>query len=264
VEAVKDLQTLKKFARHVGSDGKTGLVDVVLQFNIERVVVFTVCQWLVDSETAKILAELAREPSRPAGNLAKTGLLVETQAVLPWARRLIDGSHLTLNQRRQRDKKYFIPGVIRVGELIDRYTEKGLLKQIEQSHKHYSEAGRLLDLPIDEFQGKFDAYVGGLYNTGNVFSILGIAQCPGIIRAYYDSRELRVRWAMLEAAVDIHQYGFEALKQHTDPFGEGPFEYRSSDDGFELGSELIVNGAPVTMRFRVGSRGNEYARLDGN
>jgi hypothetical protein len=253
-EAVEDLQALKRYAPHVGSGGKTGLVDVVMQYNVERVVVFTVSQWLVDSETAKVLEGVAGEPSRQAGNLAKNGLLVETETVLPWAHRLIDGSKLTPDQLRQRDKTYYIPGAITVGQLIDRFTEKGLLKQIEQSHRQYQKAGRLLDLPVAEFQPRYDEYVRHIKDTGNIFSTIGVVQCPGIVRAYYDARELRVRWTMLEAAVAIHLSGPKAMGQHTDPFSDGPFGYRSSDDGFVLSSRLIVNGTPVTMRFTTHQR----------
>ena len=187
-EAVEDLQALKMYARHVGSGGKAGLVEVVKQYNVERVAVFTVSQLLVDAESAKVLEGVAEEPSRTAGNLAKLGLLMETETLLPWARRLIDRSSLTAEQRRQQDKKYYIPDRVTVGQLIDRFTEEGLLKQLEQSHSQYQEAGRILDLPLNEFQPQYDRYLRQIEETENVFSMLGIVGCPGIIRAYYDAR----------------------------------------------------------------------------
>ena len=253
-EAVEDLKALKRYASHVGSGGKTGLIDVVMQYNVERVVVFTVSQWLVDSEAANVLTRVVGEPSRQAGNLAKIGLLVETETVLPRVRRLIDGSNLTPDQLRERDKKYYIPGAITVGQLIDRFTEEGVLRQIEQSHEQYHKAGRLLDLPVDEFQPQYDDYVRRIKETGNVFSTIGIVQCPGIVRAYYDARELRVRWTMLQAAAAIHRSGPDAIGEQMDAFGDGPFGYRRSDDGFVLSSKLIVNGTPVTMRFMAQQR----------
>jgi hypothetical protein len=81
--------------------------------------------------------------------VSTTHLKGEEETVLPWARRLIDGSNLTPDQPRQRDKKYYIPDAITVGQLIDRFTEEGLLKQIEQSHRQYQKSGRLLDLPVN-------------------------------------------------------------------------------------------------------------------
>jgi hypothetical protein len=248
-EAVHDLQALKQFARHVGADGDGGLISLVVQFNIERVVVYTICRWLEDPESARMLKRVAQEPDRPPVNLAKKALLLETETILPLAKQLIDTSQLTAEQRRQRYERYLFTDAMTIGQLVQRYSEKRLLAQIEQSHDHYYQVGRLLDLLVDEFQPEFDKYVSEVAETGNYFSGLGLVRCPGIERVYYDIREMRVRWRILQAAIDIYQSGLEVLQRHKDPFGDGPFEYSSSTDGFALSSRLIVNGAPVTMRF---------------
>lgn len=250
-EAVSDLRALKHFATHIGAEGDGGLISLVVQFNIERIVVHTISRLLVDAESARILEGVAQEPERPAFNLAKKALLLETRTVLPLARRLIDTSGLTKQERRERYRTDLFTDTLTVGRLIRQYSEEGLLDQIDQSDGHYREVGRLLDLPLDAFRPEFDAYMQELANTGNFFSDVGLVQCPGIERAYYDVKEMRVRWAMLQAAIDIFQSGVEALVQHADPFGDGPFNYSPTDDGFELRSELIVNGAPVTMQFNA-------------
>jgi hypothetical protein len=218
---------------------------------VETVARYTISQWLVAPESARALKDVTREPSRPPVNLAKKALLLETETVLPLARRLIDSSHLTAEQRRKRDKMDLIADVITIGELVERYSEERLLAQIEQSHGHYHDVGRLLDLPVDEFQPKFDKYTSDVNRTGNFFSSMGIVRCPGIERVYYDVKEMRVRWSMLQAAIDVHQSGLEALPQHKDPFGDGPFEYDCPGDAFVLSSRLIVNGTPVSMRFNA-------------
>ena len=56
---------------------------------------------------------------------------------------------------------------------------------------------------------------------------------------------------MLKAATTVYQSGRKAIGQHKDPYADGPFECCGTDDGFVLVSKLIVNGAPVTMRFKT-------------
>ena len=41
--------------------------------------------------------------------------------------------------------------------------------------------------------------------------------------------------------------GQAALEKHTDPFGQGPFEYQAQAKGFELRSKLSLDGKPVSL-----------------
>jgi hypothetical protein len=248
-EAVADLEALKTFATHVGADGDAGLISLAIQYNIERVVVDTIARWLTDSESAEILKEVAEEPKRPRANLAKQALLLETKTVLPLAQRLIDSSGLTAEQRRAQYEVELFADSVTVGELVEQYSEKGLLDQIQESQDHYRAVGRLLDAPVDAFQKEYDNYMRTVRKTRNFFSGICIVQCPGIERVYYDVKEMHVRWKMLSVAIDIHDSGVKRLRKHKDPFGDGPFEYTELNDGFVLSSGLVVNDAPVTVHF---------------
>jgi hypothetical protein len=55
------------------------------------------------------------------------------------------------------------------------------------------------------------------------------------------------RLAMLLASVAVVESGPDALKGIKDPFGDGPFEYKSLDTGFELRSKLVYENKPVTL-----------------
>ena len=46
--------------------------------------------------------------------------------------------------------------------------------------------------------------------------------------------------------------GPDKVKATKDPFGDGPFEYRKLDRGFELKSKLVNQDKPVTLT--VGQR----------
>ena len=51
----------------------------------------------------------------------------------------------------------------------------------------------------------------------------------------------------LKAAVAVVRDGPDEVKDHKDPFGDGPFEYKATDGGFELKSKLIFKDQPVTL-----------------
>ena len=60
-------------------------------------------------------------------------------------------------------------------------------------------------------------------------------------------RRAEARMAMLLAAISVVEGGPDKLADIRDPFGEGPFEYRKLDAGFELSSKLQQDGKPVTL-----------------
>jgi hypothetical protein len=67
-------------------------------------------------------------------------------------------------------------------------------------------------------------------------------------------RRAAARMALFKAALAVVQGGRDKLKDITDPFGDGPFEYRAVGKGFELKSKLLFKDKPVMLT--VG-KGNE-------
>jgi hypothetical protein len=53
----------------------------------------------------------------------------------------------------------------------------------------------------------------------------------------------------------VVQGGPDRLKDFKDPFGDGPFEYRALDRGFELKSKLLFRDQPVTLTVGTGKKG---------
>ncbi len=60
-------------------------------------------------------------------------------------------------------------------------------------------------------------------------------------------RRADARLALLKAAIAVVQHGPDAMKETKDPFGDGPFEYKATDGGFELKSKLLFRDQPVTL-----------------
>jgi hypothetical protein len=58
--------------------------------------------------------------------------------------------------------------------------------------------------------------------------------------------------ALLDAGIAVLEDGEQALKdpKHKDPFGDGPFEYRDTDNGFVLTSDLeLAPGKKLSLTF---------------
>jgi hypothetical protein len=60
---------------------------------------------------------------------------------------------------------------------------------------------------------------------------------------------------LFQAALAVVQGGPDKLKDIKDPFGDGPFEYRTLDKGFELKSKLLYQDKPVTLTVGQGKKG---------
>jgi hypothetical protein len=233
-------------ARRVGDEGRTGLVGLTERYKIEQTVIDVLCQWMAGAESARSLDGLCRLALQPEGNLPKVGLLLERQTLLPWTRRLVTASDLTTEEQRWRDRF--------LGQLLAKYGAQWILKKADETEVHYTEVGELLDLPIDQFIPKFRQYLGRLDGAGNPFSQVAIVECPGIPGAYLQSRNLRAQWTILQAACMVLQRGPVAVKETSDPCGEGPLKYEPLPDGFTLHSALVIDGKPVELRFTRDAR----------
>jgi hypothetical protein len=70
---------------------------------------------------------------------------------------------------------------------------------------------------------------------------------PNMNNIVPSERRSRAQVALFKAAIDVVEGGPGTLKGTNDPFGDGPFEYRALDKGFELRSKLVVRGQPVAL-----------------
>jgi hypothetical protein len=78
---------------------------------------------------------------------------------------------------------------------------------------------------------------------------------PAIDQVLAKDHRHKARFALLFAAIAVAQDGPEKLKEIKDPYGDGPFEYRKLDKGFELKSKLTFEGQSVTLVAGQGKKG---------
>ena len=129
-------------------------------------------------------------------------------------------------------------------------TARQFSRQLEELDASYE---RLIDaagLPLPEFAERVSADTKKLAETRNPFAVAWAL--PAIARARYISTKSETLLLMLRAAAAVVLEGSEKIKDFKDPYGSGPFQYRALQSGFELKSELLVEGKPITLT--VGGR----------
>jgi hypothetical protein len=108
----------------------------------------------------------------------------------------------------------------------------------------YEQLEKLTGLPKQQFDTQYAALKQKWSSANPLADVL----LPALDKVLTKEQRNQARLAMLLAAIAVAEKGPDALKNIKDPFGSGPFEYRKTDGGFELKSELTVEGKPVTLR----------------
>ena len=127
-------------------------------------------------------------------------------------------------------------------------TYQEAIKLIEDVLPAYGELEKLVALSPEEFAKQNPPFIEKTKAAHPLASTL----LPAIDKVRNVDHRNRARLAMLLAAIAVAQDGPDALKNVKDPFGDGPFEYRRLDPGFELKSKLLYDDKPVTLT--VGQR----------
>jgi hypothetical protein len=131
---------------------------------------------------------------------------------------------------------------------------KGVLKIIDEAAELDDELARISILPSADFRRALSDF-RNKHKEPNPF-VLPIDDSDSAVACLESMRyavdRTEARFAMLSAAMKVVVGGTEQLKAITDPFGVGPFKYRSFDGGFELKSGLELKDRPpviVTVGF---------------
>ena len=67
------------------------------------------------------------------------------------------------------------------------------------------------------------------------------------MKAAASERRNLTQRTLFRAAINVVQGGPEKVKETMDPFGDGPFEYRAFDGGFELKSKFKYKDQQFTL-----------------
>jgi hypothetical protein len=121
------------------------------------------------------------------------------------------------------------------------------IKTLEDLLPYFDELAKATALPWKEFDAQYPEFVKKAKAANPMAGFI-----LSLDLAMASERRNQAQMAMFKAALAVIEGGREKLKDIKDPFGNGPFEYRALDKGFELRSSLLFRGQPVILT--VGNR----------
>jgi hypothetical protein len=235
-----DIFGMAALARQVGSDQT--LVSMLVCFGIEGMAIDTVAPYLPELGGSYEDAMAAFESLPPSPSLTQA-VLCEKQLAAAVLQQIRDAEERHPGSWRDTWKTIVFgaenPPI--PFENIESFDE--LVEMMDKFYSIYNELIVLAALPPREFDAKFPAFV----ERAGAASAMAGHLLPAMQKFVAVQRRSQARSAMILAGVAVIEGGPEKLAEIRDPFGDGPFEYRKLDSGFELSSKLLDDGKPVTL-----------------
>jgi hypothetical protein len=130
-------------------------------------------------------------------------------------------------------------------------TSAGVVRLIHELEPHEQQLAVVLALPHGEYEGRMEQLMAEIQRSPNPLLALLFPPWEKV-----RSRDLMglMNLAMVRAAVEYKLHGEAGLQSVTDPWGQGPFEFKrfvfqGVDRGFELKSDCRKNGWPEVLIF---------------
>jgi hypothetical protein len=248
--AVDDVLATLTLARHVSTDGT--LLSFLVGGVIEHLMLETVAAHLpaLDAKAREQLpTRLDRLP--PGGTLAAC-VKTEERAGLDWFL-----AQVKATKDREALLNLFVifhdKDRAKAEKLLEACggTADGVVKQAEALRPIYHEFARKMSLPPEQFDREWNEAAQKM--KGNpIFQFLA----PALGKCRQADARLQTRRALMKAALAVLRDGPDVLKNHPDPFGDGPFAYDGFEGGFVLRAKMkLPDGKPMTLT--VGQRGKK-------
>ena len=239
-----DVTALFKMARHLELEPLA--IQQMVGYAIETIAFKAVAPYLTELKSSLSEAEFAVLDTLPLGATLQQMVLKEKQISAMWligalkeTERSKEGSWLVLWRE--------IFGAPEEGE-ASRDLAKAVttfdqaIKMLEDIVPLFDELAKLTSLPWKEFDAQYPEFVKKAkvaYQRPVFILSMGAAMAT--------ERRNQTERALFKAALAVVQEGPGKLKDIKDPNGDGPFEYRTLDKGFELKSKLLYQDKPVTL-----------------
>jgi hypothetical protein len=246
----EDVSAIRKLARHVESEPI--MIAQLVGYAIEATAIDAAAPYLPELKSAlpaSTAAELAAFPAEPT----ISQLLLKEKEVGPlWMLKRLKAAERRLPGCWQTVWKETFDTIISAseGEVGANREAIQSVKSFEQATKWFDELLPLYDelvklsaLPWQEFDARYPEFV----KKAKSVNPLAETFYPNLSKFLDSQRRHQTQSALFEAALAIVQGGPDKLKDINDPFGDGPFQYRALDKGFELKSKLLVKGQPLTL-----------------
>lgn len=235
-----DARAIVTLGRHVGREPV--LIARLVDYLIEDLAIDLIAPYVIEHK-APYPQVLAMFETLPPGATLPQTILVEKKYMCQWAIGKI-------KEEEQRKKgaglelwKKFIEGAEDAEALSKMENVEDVLTRIEEVLPVYDELAGIAALPKEEFDARYPKFKEQAKGKNPVVGVL----LPAMDKVLAKEHRHKARFAMLFAAIAVAQDGGEKLKEIKDPYGDGPFEYKPLDKGFELKSKLIFEGQRVTL-----------------
>ena len=123
------------------------------------------------------------------------------------------------------------------------------IKMLEDLLPFSDELAMVTALPPKEFDAKYPEFVQKVKAADPLATLILSSNLT-----ITSERRNRAQIALFKAAIAVVQNGPDTLKDIKDPFGDGPFEYRALEKGFELKSKLLFRDQPVLLTIGNGKK----------
>jgi hypothetical protein len=237
---LEDATAILALARHVGSDPI--MLCIMVRYTMEGMAMDLVAPYLPESPALAAKLTAAYE-ALPAGASLQQAYQAFEKSAVQW---LIQ--KMRADEARKKDAwREVLKGAFGGPEAEDAVRQVGTyeraVQQLEAILPLADQVANLVALPRDQFAAQFPEFKKKAKADNLLVGY--ILTAADQVLATGERNQARV--ALLKAAGAVLQGGPDRLKDFKDPFGDGPFEYRALDKGFELKSKLIFKGQPVTL-----------------
>ena len=242
-----DVTVILKLARHV--EMTPIMIGNLVGYRIESIAIEAAAPWLPELKAALPADAPAVLDALPAGATLEHMLLTEKQIGPLWMIR-------ELKQAEQRqggawqalwNEVLQVPGDESENPLRDPAQSAKTFKQAMQMLEDHIPLNvqliKIAALPWKQFDAQYPDFIARTKTLNPLASVF----LPNLAKYVAAQRRCQAQMALFKAALAVVQGGPDKLKGIEDPFGDGPFEYRHLDNGFELKSKFVFKGHPVTL-----------------
>lgn len=241
---IEDATAILALARHVGSEPI--MICILVRYAIERIAIDLVTPYLPQLQAFSPRILKAYE-TLPVGATVQQAFLAEKKYFLEWLlHRLKEAEAKQKGAWRE-----ILKGAIGVeGELDGAAvvqqvgTYERAIQLVEEILSLSDQMTELVKLPRHEFERQYPEFK----KKAKSANLLAGPLLTAADKMLASEQRNQALMALLSAALVVIQDGPDKLKDIKDPFGDGPFEYRALDKGFELKSKLHYNDQPVVLR----------------
>lgn len=245
---VEDVSALMRLARHLEMDPM--LIQQLVAYSIERTAIDAAAPYLPELKAVlpQAVSDLFDAPAT-APTLAQM-VAQEKQLVPIWlihelkqAEARKPGSWVDVWKELLGEAPGTEQNFVQAAQTLDE-----TIKLLEELLPMYDELAKMASLPWQEFDAQYSGFVKKMTAANRFFGGLG----PAIDKFAASQRRRTAQIALFKTATAVVEGGPDKIKATKDPFGDGPFEYRKLDHGFELQSKLFVQDKPLTLTLGKG------------